>query len=273
MQERKEKVKEQLAVRISPDVPPKKLRDRLRQPLTDPGEPRDGARVREEPLPVAEGMGVLRPHRSHRGAANVPDEHVRTDVLQRVGDGEHGPVVHRPATEKDLASLVKTHTPAERIARGALLQQSALGLDHLCSEVGTIRDEAEETSHADLQHRPSRRCHLGFKTYQRKVKIFGSRECTRHTTTPRSGINAFRRRGEPHLLLLPDRVARVQVSGGSAPPSSLLLAARERAGQGVRARRRAPRKPTGKCRPSRSSMPTEGHHPPQANGRRRSATL
>ena len=63
--------------------------------------------MREEPLPVAERVGVLGARRADGGEADVRDEGVGADVLGHVDEADLGAIVDGTTLEEDLAALVK----------------------------------------------------------------------------------------------------------------------------------------------------------------------
>jgi hypothetical protein len=81
-QERQEQMEQVLAVRVAADVASQELRHGLEDPAADRDEPFDGPEVREEPLSVPEGVGVLLAEVSDRGGADVTNHGVRAQVRQ-----------------------------------------------------------------------------------------------------------------------------------------------------------------------------------------------
>ena len=159
VEERQEQVEEQLAVRLAPHVAVEEQRELLGQPAAQPAERLDRAGAGEEPLPVAEGVGVLGARRADGREPHVRDERVGADVAEQVGQADLRAVVDRPALEEDLAGLVEADAPARRDVRLAPHRERApLELDDPRAEIWTVTDEADESSHTPLllRRRPGR---------------------------------------------------------------------------------------------------------------------
>ena len=147
VQERQEKVEQQLAVGIAPNVAPEKFGQRTRKRAREAAHAVDRPGMREEPLPVAKGVRIFRPKVADRCGPHMPDEHVGSQVF-----GEHryvnlGAFVDGPTAEEHLARLVETNPPAERRAPGDYGERLAFELEDARAKVRSVTDEAEESRH------------------------------------------------------------------------------------------------------------------------------
>ena len=127
MQEGEEDVEQHLCVGLPADSAAQELWNAGHQPLPDALELGHRAGLREEPLPVAERVGVLGPQRTHRRVAHVADEHIGTHVGREATYLELPALVDRAPPHEDLAALVEAEAPAERRPAGARTQRVPLG--------------------------------------------------------------------------------------------------------------------------------------------------
>src|SRR5690606_7028494 len=148
VQERKEQVEEQLAVRLAADVAAQKLRQRSEQALPQTIETADAAGLREEPQTVTERVGVLGAEGADGGAADVTDEGIGADVLGGFGQIDDRSLVDRATPEQGLSRLIKADTPAERTIVLTLHPQHRRALfEHTRAQIRAVAHEAEHAGH------------------------------------------------------------------------------------------------------------------------------
>ncbi len=142
-------MKEELAVCLSADVAAEKLRDRVQQAAPHGLEAGERARVREEPLPEAERVGVLGRQRADGRLADVADEGVRLRLRDGGSEVDLAAVVDGAATEQHLAPLVEADAPAERARLATLREQRLVPERRARDELGTVGEESEQACHVE----------------------------------------------------------------------------------------------------------------------------
>src|SRR5262249_25606652 len=121
------------------------------QPTPDLAEGLDGPGVREEPLPVAERVRILRARRPDGGQADMRHQGVGPHVARDVRRADLRPVVDGPPLQQDLTRLVEPDAPAGRHPGAAPhVERTALQIDHAGAEIRAVTDEADESSHTRL---------------------------------------------------------------------------------------------------------------------------
>jgi hypothetical protein len=149
VEERKEQVEDELAVRVTLHVAREEDGQRLEDAAAQHGERVDRAGLREEPLAEAERVRVLGARRADGATADVRDQDVGADVLRDGREIDLGAVVDGTALQQDLPGLVEADAPAERRPGfHADAQVTPLHFDRAYPHIRPVRDEREQTGHA-----------------------------------------------------------------------------------------------------------------------------
>ncbi len=140
-------MKDNLRVRFAADTAPQEFGDAPHQALANLLEVVHGPGLREEPLPVAEGVGVLRPESAHGRVPNVADQQVGPDVSREARDVELRSLVERAAADEHFAPLVEAEAPSKGIAVRPRTQRFGFERKNPRREVRAISDDSEQTCH------------------------------------------------------------------------------------------------------------------------------